>query len=60
MSSIEKGRHEGSPIPKVVLADTPEFTANQFRLQIIQLTQRYAISAGMAEALAPMVFGVMS
>jgi hypothetical protein len=57
----EKGRlAEGSPIPNYVLADKPEYTALQLQLQVIRLTRRCGINAGMAETLAPMVFGVLS
>jgi len=57
----EKGRpEEGSPIPNYVLADKSEYIAHQLQLQVIRLTRRCGVSAGMAETLAPMVFGVLS
>jgi hypothetical protein len=60
-STKEKGRlAEGSPIPNYVLADNSEYIALQLQLQVIRLTRRCGIDAGMAETLAPMVFGVLS
>jgi hypothetical protein len=57
----EKGRPaEGSPIPNYVLPDNAEYKALQLQLQVIQLTRRCGVGAGMAETLAPMVFGVLS
>jgi hypothetical protein len=57
----EKGRlAEGSPIPNNVLADKSEYIALQLQLQVIRLTRRCGVDAGMAETLAPMVFGVLS
>jgi hypothetical protein len=57
----EKGRlAEGSPIPNGVLADKSEYIALQLQLQVIRLTRRCGVDAGMAETLAPMVFGVLS
>ena len=54
----EKGRlAEGSPIPNYVLADKSEYTALQLQLQVNRLTCRCGVTAGMAETLAPMVFG---
>jgi hypothetical protein len=53
----EKGRlAEGSPIPNYVLADKSEYRALQLQLQVIRLTRRCGVNAGMAETLAPMVF----
>jgi hypothetical protein len=58
MSIKERGRlAEGSPIPNYVLADNTEYKPTQLQLQVIRLTRRCAINAGMAETLAPMVFG---
>jgi hypothetical protein len=54
----EKGRlPQGSPIPKCVLADATEYAASPLNLQVSRLT-RFAISETMAEALAPLAFGV--
>ena len=61
MAIKEKGRlAEGSPIPNCVLPDNTEYRATQLQLQVIRLTRRFAINDGMAETLAPMVFGVLS
>jgi hypothetical protein len=58
MTIKEKGRPgEGSPIPNYVLADNAEYKATQLQLQVIRLTRRCAINSGMAETLAPIVFG---
>lgn len=58
MNIKEKGRlGEGSPIPNYVLPDKSEYTALQLKLQVIRLTRRCGVEAGMAETLAPMVFG---
>jgi hypothetical protein len=60
-STKEKGRpEEGSPIPNYVLPDNAEYIALQIQLQVIRLTRCCAVNAGMAETLAPMVFGVPS
>jgi hypothetical protein len=57
----EKGRPaEGSPIPNYVLADNAEYKALQLQLQVIRLTRRCGVDAGMAETLAPIVFGALS
>ena len=55
----EKGRPaEGSPIPKVVVYhDSQESKASALKLQVSRLT-RCAVSAAMAEVLAPLAFGV--
>jgi hypothetical protein len=61
MITKEKGcPAEGSPIPNYVLPDNAEYTALQLQLQVIRLTRRCGVNAGMAETLAPMVFGVLS
>jgi hypothetical protein len=58
MTTKEKGRPaEGSPIPNYVLADKSEYIALQLQLQVIRLTRHCGVDAGMAETLAPMVFG---
>jgi hypothetical protein len=55
----EKGRPaEGSPIPKVVLADATEPKASLRNLQVSRLT-RCAVSAAMAVTIAPLIFGEM-
>lgn len=60
-STKEKGRpRESGPIPKVVLADTQEYTASLLNQQVFRLTSRCAISVGMAEAIAPMIYRVQS
>jgi hypothetical protein len=57
----EKGRPaEGSPNPKFVMADNADQTTNRLNLQVSRLTSRCAVSAAMAEALAPLAFGVVS
>lgn len=57
MPQNEKGQPEGRPIPNcVVYHDAPEFIASPFDLQVSALTRRCAISATMAEALAPLVY----
>jgi hypothetical protein len=51
---------EGSPIPNYVLPDNAEYKATQLQLQVIRLTRRCGVDSGMAQTLAPMVFGVLS
>ncbi len=52
------GPAEGRPIPKIILAqDNPEFRPSALSLQAFLLARRFAISAPMAEALAPLVYG---
>ncbi len=57
MTEKEKGCRQGSPIPKVVLADKSEGSQNPLNLQVALLTRRCAISAAMAAAVAPLAFG---
>jgi hypothetical protein len=58
MTIKEKGcPAEGSPIPNYVLADNTEYKPTKLQLQVTRLTCHCAINAGMAETLAPMVFG---
>lgn len=54
------GPAEGRPIPNYVLPDNAEYIALQLQLQVIRLTRRCGVDAGLAETLAPMVFGVRS
>ena len=57
MSEKEKGRRS-DPIPKIILAqDGAEFKSSALKLQAFVLARRFAISAPMAEALAPLVYG---
>jgi hypothetical protein len=57
MASKEKGcPAEGSPIPKIVLADNSDIAPPAINLQVARLTRLYAVNAAMAEALAPLVF----
>lgn len=56
----EKGRREGSPNPKYVLADNSEHTALQLRLQVSTLVRRLGVEPDTAVTLAPMVFGVLT
>ena len=54
----EKGRPaEGSPIPKVVLADATEPKVSLLCLQASRLMRRCPISEAMAAVLAPLVYG---
>jgi hypothetical protein len=58
MAKNEKGcPGEGSPILKGVLADNQDLALPAINLQVSRLIQRCAISAAMAETLAPLVFG---
>ncbi len=54
------GPAEGRPIPNYVLADNAEYRALQLQLQVFRLTRRCGVDVGMAQTLAPLVFGVMS
>lgn len=58
----EKGRPaEGSPIPKFIpRQEQSESSASLLRIQVSRLTRRCAISVAMAEAIAPMIYGVQS
>jgi len=62
MAFKEKGRPAGGdPIPNtLVCQDNSEFKPQLIKLQAFNLARRCAIDAAMAEALAPMVFGVLS
>ena len=53
----EKARQNAEPIPNAVLADSAEFKASQLELQAFCLIRRFALSAPMAEAIAPLVYG---
>jgi hypothetical protein len=57
MAIKEKGcPTEGSPIPNYVLPDKSELNTPKLQLQITRLT-RCAVNPGMADTLAPLVFG---
>jgi hypothetical protein len=56
----ERGRQNGDPIPNSVLADNLESKTQILARQAISLARRCPINAAMAEALAPMVFGVLT
>ncbi len=60
MAFIEKGRQDASPIPNFVCQDVSESKVPTHTLQVARLTRGCAITVAMAEALAPMVFGVRS
>jgi hypothetical protein len=61
MSLKEKGSSESRPIPIVTLAQgCSESNPSLLILQVSRLTRRCGVDAGMAETLAPMVFGVLS
>jgi hypothetical protein len=58
MTSKEKGRLEGSPIPNVVVRqDATEFRTSLRHLQTLRLTRHCAISFAMAAAIVPYVYG---
>jgi hypothetical protein len=62
MTVKEKGRPAGGdPIPNcVVIHDAAEIKASPHFLQVSLLTRRCALSAALAEALAPLAFGATS
>lgn len=61
MPENEKGRQKGDPIPiNNPWQDFSEPKTQALRLQAISLARRFPINAVMAEALAPMIFGVLS
>jgi hypothetical protein len=62
MAPKEKGRPAGGDlIPDYVCQDDLEFISPQpLILQVSRLTRRCAVSATMAELLAPLVFGEVS
>lgn len=61
MAFNEKGRPAGGdPIPYIVRQDNLESKPQPLILQVSRLTRRCAVSAAMAEALAPLAFGVAS
>jgi hypothetical protein len=58
MSSKEKGRRRGDPIPNnVVRQDKPESKPTLRYLQAVSLTRRCAISLAMAAIVAPLLHG---
>jgi hypothetical protein len=62
MCNNEKGGPaDRRPIPKIIpRQEHPEFTTAQRDLQVARLIRHFAMNASMAEALAPMIFGVLS
>ena len=57
----EKGGPQSRPNPPIVFAeDVYSIAPSLLHLQASRLVRLYAINAPMAEALAPMVFGVLS
>ena len=61
MPPKEKGRQNDDPIPNIhVRQDNLESTPQLLTRQVISLARRCPINAAMAEALAPMIFGVLS
>ncbi len=59
MAVKKKSRPEGDPIPNV-LADPEYIAPSPLNLQVSRLTRLCGLNSGMAEVLAPMVFGVLS
>lgn len=57
MTSKEKGRQMGDPIPNFVWQDEPESNSQVTKLQAAKLARCCAISFAMAEILAPLAFG---
>jgi hypothetical protein len=58
MTSKEKGRREGDPIPNFgVWRDTAESKSNLHHLQALRLSRRCAISIAMAAIVAPLLHG---
>jgi hypothetical protein len=60
MASNEKGRPAGGdPIPNSVCQDDTESKSQLLKLQAFCLARRFALSAPMAEAIAPLLYGEM-
>jgi hypothetical protein len=58
MLITEKAHQSGGPIPDALsLLDSPDIKVSPLRLQAFCLARQFAISAPMAEALAPLVYG---
>ena len=58
MPQREKAHLSGGPIPEILsLQDGPDTKISPLRLQTFLLVRRLAISAPMAEAIAPLVYG---
>jgi hypothetical protein len=59
MSKREKGGPpESRPIPEFLsLQDSPDTRISPLRLQTFLLARRFALSAPLAEAIAPLVYG---
>jgi len=54
----EKARQNAEPIPKRVLCqNNPEIISTALKRQVFVLARRCAISASLAEAIAPLVYG---
>ena len=56
----EKAHLSGGPIPNDVLADSAESKTQTLKLQAFFLARRFPVSVGMAQVLAPMVFGAFT
>ena len=54
------GPSVGRPIPNFVLADSSEFKLSLLQLQALRLYHHCGVTSAMAEALAPVIFGVLS
>jgi len=53
----EKARQDAEPIPNaVVCQDSPEFKTSPLKLQTFCLARRFALSAPLAEAIAPLLY----
>jgi hypothetical protein len=57
MPIIEKGRQNGDPVQNMSLQDSSDTKTSPIKLQAFLLARRFSISAPMAEALAPLVYG---
>jgi hypothetical protein len=58
MPQQEKARLSDGPIPEILsLQDSPDTRISPLRLQTFLLIRRLSISAPMAEAIAPFVYG---
>jgi hypothetical protein len=56
----EKARQDAEPIPNTVLPDRAESNTQTLKLQAFLLARRFPVSVGMAQVLAPMVFGAFT
>ena len=58
MLAKEKAHLSGGPIPEMMsLQDSLEFRPSTLSLQTFCLARRFALSAPMAEMLAPLIYG---